>query len=147
MEEIKQKEGGLEMEKDFEKIAQENLANWFTALHTGDPEKMREIYLSGCTFFPTLDPNLRKGTDAAVDYFANHFMPKNPFGKKLSTSESIDKISEDEIFHVGHYVFEIDGEKDQRKTVPARFVFRWKKTTDRKWGILHHSSDKLPETH
>jgi len=100
------------------------------------------MYSNEATFLPTLNGELKRGVDGAIEYF-EHFLTKNPFGTIIEsvTQESSDKNT---IIYSGLYNFEI-GPEDQRELAQARFTYVFQKNSKEDWSIIHHHSSLQPE--
>jgi len=121
--------------------AEENFAQWNTALQTGNPDKVAALYAADATFLPTVSGEFKKGPEQAKEYFV-HFLEKNPIGEIIEAE--VQELSADCYLHSGMYNFEVDAE-GARKTIRARFSYVWQLDDQGSWKIIHHHSSVVPE--
>ncbi|XLQ19843.1 MAG: SgcJ/EcaC family oxidoreductase [Candidatus Moraniibacteriota bacterium] len=127
---------------DSNQIAQDMFIQWNETLQTKDKQKVAEMYSDDATFLPTLNGELKRGIDGAVEYF-EHFLQKNPFGTIIESAvqESSDGGT---IIYSGLYDFEV-GSVDAREVANARFTYVFQKNENDEWKIIHHHSSLRPE--
>lgn len=109
---------------------------WNSALQTGDPRKVAELYESNAILLPTVSNRVRHNQEEIEDYFVQ-FLANEPVGK---IDEANVRIHEEMAINSGVYTFTFkDG-----VTVQARFtfVYRW---NGERWMIVEHHSSRMPE--
>jgi len=136
--------------ESMEDIAGKNFEMWNKALEDRDPRKVAELYTEDATFLPTLSGKFVTGRPGVEEYF-EHFLKKNPIGEiiqgKIQTIETDGVIQTGYYSQSGDYNFEVDldGDKNKRHTIRARFTFNWQKDDQGEWKIKHHHSSLNPE--
>jgi uncharacterized protein (TIGR02246 family) len=113
---------------------------WNSALATGDPDKVADLYAPDAVLLPTVSNNVRTDRAEIVDYF-EHFLQNKPTG--TIDQEVIKVIDSDTAVNTGVYHFDLtkDG-KPQR--VAARYTYVYE-LVGGKWLILNHHSSAMPE--
>ena len=135
-----------EREAQLKELAARNFHSWNEALLSREPQKVAALYSSQASFLPTLNPEFKKGQQAAEGYF-QHFLEKLPQGEVVT--DDVAETSTDDggnvtgFLHSGLYDFEV-GEPDKRQKVEARFSFLWQKENG-EWRIRHHHSSVKPQ--
>jgi len=106
----------------------------------GDPKVVVKYYAPDASLLATLSPKILINTDGGLnDYFASFTKNTNI---KCKTDKLITHVEGDVAYNVGLYTFTYDEGKN-KKVVPARFTFVYKKYNNG-WLIVHHHSSKLP---
>ncbi|MCF7919710.1 MAG: SgcJ/EcaC family oxidoreductase [Ignavibacteriales bacterium] len=109
---------------------------WNTALMSGDPEQVTDLYAAEAILLPTMSNLVRRNHDEIKDYFV-HFCENSPKGTILVSNV---RIYGQIAINSGIYEFTFqDG-----SAVKARFTYVYKKF-DRRWLIIEHHSSQLPE--
>lgn len=115
---------------------------WNSALATGDPQKVADLYAPNAVLLPTVSNDVRTDRAGIVDYFTK-FLKSQPHG--AIDEEIVDVMDPDSAVNTGLYTFTLNKE-GQREQVHARYTFVYEKR-DGKWLILNHHSSVLPEDH
>ena len=109
---------------------------WNTALQSGEPKKVVELYASDAILLPTVSNQVRHNHHEMEDYFV-HFLSKGPKGK---VDESNVRQFQELAINSGVYTFTFnDG-----SVVQARFTFVYRQNGD-EWKIVEHHSSQMPE--
>ena len=110
--------------------------NWNSALQTGDPEQVADLYADNAILLPTMSNQVCHTHKEIKDYFT-HFLDKDPVGNiDESNIRSYGQLA----INSGIYTFTFkDG-----TSVRARFTFVYYKQVDR-WRIIEHHSSQMPE--
>ena len=109
---------------------------WNTALQTGNPKAVVELYESNAILLPTVSNQVRHDHAEIEDYFV-HFLTKAPVGR---IDEANIRTFGDIAINSGIYtfIFSDGGSVTARYT----FVYRW---NGQCWKIIEHHSSQLPE--
>jgi uncharacterized protein (TIGR02246 family) len=109
---------------------------WNSAIQTGDPKKVTDLYRSDAILLPTISNKVRHNHQEIEDYFVQ-FQENNPKGE---INESNIRNLGTTTIHSGIYTFTF---KDDSK-VKARFtfVYQW---NGQDWKIIEHHSSQMPE--
>jgi hypothetical protein len=70
-------------EKSHEKVSRDFMNLWFKTLLENDPDKMADLYVYPCSFFPTFDDKQITTREELRAYF-ERFMSMNPQGETVS---------------------------------------------------------------
>ncbi|MEU1849610.1 SgcJ/EcaC family oxidoreductase [Streptomyces sp. NPDC019990] len=117
---------------------------WNTALRTGDPRKVADLYARDAVLLPTVSDNVRTDRAEIVDYF-EHFLRNKPVGTKVESVVSV--LDRNTVIDTGVYEFALtDPETGAKKTVKARYTYAYEKQADGRWLIVNHHSSKMPES-
>ncbi len=109
---------------------------WNSALQTGNPKAVVELYEYNAILLPTVSNQVRHNHAEIEDYFVN-FLAKGPVGK---INEANIRIFNDMAINSGVYTFTFkDG---QSVTARYTYVYRW---NGQNWKIIEHHSSQLPE--
>ena len=109
---------------------------WNSALQTGDPRIVTELYGNNAILLPTISNKVRHNHEEIHDYFVG-FLTKGPRGE---INEANVRIFDDLAINSGVYTFTFnDG-----AMVSARFTFiyHW---NGQDWKIIEHHSSQMPE--
>jgi len=110
--------------------------NWNSALQTGDPEQVANLYADNAILLPTMSHRVCHSHEEIKNYFT-HFLEKDPVG---AINESNIRFYGQLAINSGIYTFTFkDG-----SSVRARFTFVYYKQVGR-WRIIEHHSSKMPE--
>jgi uncharacterized protein (TIGR02246 family) len=113
---------------------------WNTALATGNPEKVADLYAPDAVLLPTLSSEIRTTRAGIVDYFA-HLLPSKP--QAVITQEIITILDRNDAINTGLYTFTLTQNGVQLQ-VPARYTFVYRRTNG-EWLIVNHHSSVVPE--
>ena len=113
---------------------------WNTALATGDPQKVADLYAPDAVLLPTVSNEVRSNRAEIVDYFTK-FLQSKPQG--VIDDEAVDALDADTAINTGVYTFTLtkDGKQQQ---VKARYTFVYE-LIDGRWLITNHHSSAMPE--
>ena len=120
-------------------ITSELLQRWISAVESGDPKQVVNLYLDDGILLGTFSNKERVGHELILEYFEN--LLKSPVDVEV-VSENPHVFGSDAV-NSGHYNFVTNG-----KTINARFSFVYHKEdepTD-EWKIVSHHSSVMPET-
>ena len=122
----------MEIEKQLER--------WFTALTTGDADRVATLYAPDALLLSTLLGEVKCGRPEIQHYFAVDFLPRHPEG--LAVEPHI-RLLGDVAVNSGIYRFFLDRSDGGRETVEARytFVYQW---CENDWRIVEHHSSLMP---
>ena len=113
---------------------------WNLALQTKDPGKVAAMYGPGAILVPTLSNRIRHSRQEITDYF-DHFLKKEPVGR---ITESNIRVYGDTAVNSGLYTFNLLDADGNRRDVPARFTFVYRRF-ESGWLIVEHHSSLMPE--
>ncbi|KAI3434964.1 hypothetical protein D9Q98_003017 [Chlorella vulgaris] len=129
-----------------EKAELAELANqfniWNSALQTGDPEQVANLYADDGILLPTVSNQLRPDHAGKVDYFTS-FLQLKPFGTIDDSFVRFLTPERDVGSNSGIYTFALVKEGKPVK-VQARYSFIYRKI-DGVWKITEHHSSAMPE--
>jgi uncharacterized protein (TIGR02246 family) len=113
---------------------------WAQTLEQHDPDKIVLLYATDAVLWGTLSPSVRSDRAGLRDYFVTAFkvLPnlRVTFGKQLI------RVYDNTAVNTGYYTFSYT-ERDQTRTLPARYSFTFvKKGED--WMIVDHHSSAMP---
>lgn len=109
---------------------------WNSALKSGEPENVADLYAPGAILVPTMSNKVRHNHEEIKDYFV-HFLANKPVGDIL---ESNIRDFGEIVINSGIYQFTFqDG-----SAVKARFTYAYKLINER-WLIIEHHSSQMPE--
>ena len=120
-------------------ITSELLQRWISAVESGDPKQVVNLYLDDGILLGTFSNKERVGHELILEYFEN--LLKSPVDVEV-VSENPHVFGSDAV-NSGHYNF-----VKNDKTINARFSFVYHKEgepTD-EWKIVSHHSSVMPET-
>ena len=120
-------------------VTSELLQRWISAVESGDPKQVVNLYLDDGILLGTFSNKERVGHELILGYFEN--LLKSPVDVKV-VSENPHVFGSSAV-NSGHYNFMTNG-----KTINARFSFVYHKEdepTD-EWKIVSHHSSVMPET-
>jgi len=120
-------------------ITSELLQRWISAVESGDPKQVVNLYLDDGILLGTFSNKERVGHELILEYFEN--LLKSPVDVEV-VSENPHVFGSSAV-NSGHYNFMTNG-----KTINARFSFVYHKEdepTD-EWKIVSHHSSVMPET-
>lgn len=109
---------------------------WNSALQTGEPKTVTQLYAVDAILLPTVSNKVRHNHEEIEDYFVT-FLDKEPKGE---INESNIRDLGDIAIHSGIYTFTVKG----GGKVQARFTYVYKKI-DNEWKIIEHHSSQMPE--
>lgn len=117
------------------------LAEWVTAVESGDAERVVALYDNNAIFFSTFAVKPMKTQEARLEYYKKAVAEPNV---KIDVLESHPHVYGNVAVNSGLYTFHYtqDGEP---MTIPARFSFTYI-LRDGKWVIIDHHSSKVPGT-
>ncbi|MGC9540125.1 SgcJ/EcaC family oxidoreductase [Streptomyces sp. UG1] len=116
--------------------------DWNTALQTGDPDKVADLYASDAVLLPTLSNKVRADRAGIVDYF-EHFLENKPVGTKVESH--INVLDGNSAIDAGVYEFALtDPETGEKSATKARYTYEYEKRGG-EWLIVNHHSSKMPE--
>ena len=124
-------------------VTSELLQRWISAVESGDPKQVVNLYLDDGILLGTFSNKERVGHELILGYFEN--LLKSPVDVEV-VSENPHVWAWDigsSAVNSGHYNFMTNG-----KTINARFSFVYHKErlpTD-EWKIVSHHSSVMPET-
>ncbi|MBP2326021.1 uncharacterized protein (TIGR02246 family) [Kibdelosporangium banguiense] len=113
---------------------------WNTALATGDPNKVADLYAPDAVLLPTVSNKVRTDRAGIVDYF-EHFLASKPSG--VIEQEVINVLDPDTAINTGVYRFTLTQNGVQQQ-VEARYTYVYE-LRDGKWLIINHHSSAMPE--
>ena len=120
-------------------ITSELLQRWISAVESGDPKQVVNLYLDDGILLGSFSNKERVGHELILEYFEN--LLKSPVDVEV-VSENPHVFGSSAV-NSGHYNFMTNG-----KTINARFSFVYHKEdepTD-EWKIVSHHSSVMPET-
>ena len=120
-------------------VTSELLQRWISAVESGDPKQVVNLYLDDGILLGTFSNKERVGHELILGYFEN--LLKSPVDVEV-VSENPHVFGSSAV-NSGHYNFMTNG-----KTINARFSFVYHKEdepTD-EWKIVSHHSSVMPET-
>ena len=120
-------------------VTSELLQRWISAVESGDPKQVVNLYLDDGILLGTFSNKERVGHELILEYFEN--LLKSPVDVEV-VSENPHVFGSSAV-NSGHYNFMTNG-----KTINARFSFVYHKEgepTD-EWKIISHHSSVMPET-
>ena len=120
-------------------VTSELLQRWISAVESGDPKQVVNLYLDDGILLGTFSNKERVGHELILEYFEN--LLKSPVDVEV-VSENPHVFGSSAV-NSGHYNFITNG-----KTINARFSFVYHKEdepTD-EWKIVSHHSSVMPET-
>jgi uncharacterized protein (TIGR02246 family) len=120
-------------------VTSELLQRWISAVESGDPKQVVNLYLDDGILLGTFSNKERVGHELILEYFEN--LLKSPVDVEV-VSENPHVFGSSAV-NSGHYNFMTNG-----KTINARFSFVYHKEdepTD-EWKIVSHHSSVMPET-
>ncbi|MDQ0715084.1 uncharacterized protein (TIGR02246 family) [Streptomyces luteogriseus] len=116
---------------------------WNTALQTGDPKKVADLYAKDAVLLPTVSNQVRTDRAAIVDYF-ELFLKNKPVGTKVESVVNV--LDRDTVIDTGVYEFSLtDHETGEKSTVKARYTYAYEKQPNGTWLIVNHHSSKMPQ--
>ena len=116
--------------------ASELLQEWTSAVKSGDPKQVTDLYLDNGILLGTFSNKERVGHELILEYFEN--LLKQPVEVQIISENSHVFVSD--AVNSGHYNFVVSG-----KTIKARFSFVYHKDNG-EWKIVSHHSSVMPET-
>ncbi|MFD5010006.1 SgcJ/EcaC family oxidoreductase [Streptomyces chartreusis] len=115
---------------------------WNSALATGDPEQVADLYAKDAVLLPTVSNKVRADRAGIVDYF-EHFLANKPVGTKIETHVNV--LDHNSAIDTGVYEFALtDPATGEKSTVEARYTYAYEKRGS-EWLIVNHHSSKMPE--
>lgn len=108
---------------------------WNSALKTGNPKSVAELYAKDATLLPTLSPQVCRSPRAIEEYFLT-FLAKKPRGQIVDANV---RIFGNIAINSGVYVFTFD----DLDTAQARYTFVYQFNGQR-WMIVEHHSSLMP---
>ncbi|MFF8357159.1 SgcJ/EcaC family oxidoreductase [Streptomyces chartreusis] len=115
---------------------------WNSALATGDPEQVADLYAKDAVLLPTVSNKVRADRAGIVDYF-EHFLANKPVGTKIETHVNV--LDHNSAIDTGVYEFALtDPATGEKRTVEARYTYAYEKRGG-EWLIVNHHSSKMPE--
>ncbi|MGI5410129.1 SgcJ/EcaC family oxidoreductase [Streptomyces chartreusis] len=115
---------------------------WNSALATGDPEQVADLYAKDAVLLPTVSNKVRADRAGIVDYF-EHFLANKPVGTKIETHVNV--LDHNSAIDTGVYEFALtDPATGEKSTVEARYTYAYEKRGG-EWLIVNHHSSKMPE--
>jgi len=120
-------------------ITSELLQRWISAVESGDPKQVVNLYLDDGILLGTFSNKERVGHELILEYFEN--LLKSPVDVEV-VSENPHVFGSSAV-NSGHYNFMTNG-----KTINARFSFVYHKEDEPidEWKIVSHHSSVMPET-
>ncbi|MFI5678377.1 SgcJ/EcaC family oxidoreductase [Streptomyces cellulosae] len=116
---------------------------WNTALQTGDPDKVADLYAKDAVLLPTVSDKVRTDRAEIVDYF-EHFLLNKPVGKKIQTIVKV--LDGNSAIDTGVYEFTLtDPDTGKKRVVKARYSYEYEKVGGT-WKIQNHHSSAMPES-
>ncbi len=116
---------------------------WNTALRTGDPDKVADLYAKDAVLLPTVSDKVRTDRAEIVDYF-EHFLLNKPVGKKIQTIVKV--LDGNSAIDTGVYEFTLtDPDTGKKRVVKARYSYEYEKVGGT-WKIQNHHSSAMPES-
>ncbi|MDO4796269.1 MAG: SgcJ/EcaC family oxidoreductase [Brachymonas sp.] len=109
---------------------------WNTALQTGDPKNIAELYEQDAVLLPTVSNKLCLTHADIEDYFL-HFMEKKPIGK---IDQRYVHIEHNQAIDSGLYTFTF-GETGEQLRARYTYTYRW---NGKEWKISSHHSSAMP---
>jgi hypothetical protein len=115
---------------------------WCNAVGTakGHSEKMVKFYAANALLLPTLSPEILINDKGGLNAYFTSFTSYPNI--KCTTNKLITQMEGDVAINTGLYTFTFSN-KDQIKTIAARFTFVYKKSNS-DWLIVNHHSSVLP---
>ena len=117
-------------------IASALLQKWISAIKSGEPKQVSELYHDDAILLGTFSNKERVGHELILGYFKN--LLKSPVEVEVVSEHP--HIFESSAVNSGLYNFITEG-----KTIDARFSFVYSKDND-EWKIVSHHSSVLPKT-
>ncbi|QKZ19808.1 SgcJ/EcaC family oxidoreductase [Streptomyces chartreusis] len=115
---------------------------WNSALASGDPEQVADLYAKDAVLLPTVSNKVRADRAGIVDYF-EHFLANKPVGTKIETHVNV--LDHNSAIDTGVYEFALtDPATGEKSTVEARYTYAYEKRGG-EWLIVNHHSSKMPE--
>ena len=120
-------------------VTSELLQKWISAVESGDPKQVVNLYLDDGILLGTFSNKERVGHELILGYFEN--LLKSPVDVEV-VSENPHVFGSSAV-NSGHYNFMTNG-----KTINARFSFVYHKEDEPidEWKIVSHHSSVMPET-
>ena len=120
-------------------VTSELLQKWISAVESGDPKQVTNLYLDNGILLGTFSNKERVGHELILEYFEN--LLKSPVDVEV-VSENPHVFGSDAV-NSGYYNFVTNG-----KTINARFSFVYHNFLehDDEWKIVSHHSSVMPET-
>ena len=120
-------------------VTSELLQRWISAVESGDPKQVVNLYLDDGILLGTFSNKERVGHELILEYFEN--LLKSPVDVEV-VSENPHVFGSSAV-NSGHYNFMTNG-----KTINARFSFVYHKEDEPidEWKIVSHHSSVMPET-
>ena len=120
-------------------ITSELLQRWISAVESGDPKQVVNLYRDDGILLGTFSNKERVGHELILEYFEN--LLKSPVDVEV-VSENPHVFGSSAV-NSGHYNFMTNG-----KTINARFSFVYHKEDEPidEWKIVSHHSSVMPET-
>ena len=120
-------------------VTSELLQKWISAVESGDPKQVTNLYLDNGILLGTFSNKERVGHELILEYFEN--LLKSPVDVEV-VSENPHVFGSDAV-NSGYYNFVTNG-----KTINARFSFVYLRyhTKVEEWKIISHHSSVMPET-
>ena len=121
-------------------IASELLQKWVSAIKSGDPKQVTDLYHVDGILLGTFSNKERVGHELILEYFEN--LLKSPVEVEIVSehrSTNVTSIQQGFSINSGLYNFVTGG-----KTINARFSFVYQNHTG-VWKIVSHHSSVIPE--
>eukprot|EP00775_Hariotina_reticulata_P002341 gene2341-2649_t len=116
---------------------------WNSALQTGNPEIVADLYAPDGVLLPTVSNQVRTCRQGIIDYFQN-FLKLKPYG--TINNSVVREVAPGIAINSGVYTFKLTRpETGTTDAVKARYTFIYKKFNDQ-WFIAEHHSSAMPET-
>ncbi|RZQ61283.1 SgcJ/EcaC family oxidoreductase [Amycolatopsis suaedae] len=113
---------------------------WNTALATGDPQRVADLYAPDAVLLPTVSNQVRSDRAGIVDYFTK-FLQDKPQG--TINQEIVGVLDDNTAINTGVYTFDLT-KNGQPTQVKARYTYVYERI-DGKWLIVNHHSSAMPE--
>ncbi|MFE6939871.1 SgcJ/EcaC family oxidoreductase [Streptomyces chartreusis] len=137
-----EKKPGWSEKKPGKKVIAGLFDQWNSALATGDPEQVADLYAKDAVLLPTVSNKVRADRAGIVDYF-EHFLANKPVGTKIETHVNV--LDHNSAIDTGVYEFALtDPATGEKSTVEARYTYAYEKRGG-EWLIVNHHSSKMPE--
>jgi uncharacterized protein (TIGR02246 family) len=118
---------------------------WIDTVTSGKPTVVDEVvamYSPDAILWATVSEQKRDTPQEIRDYF--EVFAKQP-NLKAEGYKPVIRVYDNVAINSGYYTFTYNGEGGQKKVVPARYTFVYRKGNDGKWLILDHHSSALPK--